>query len=630
MREELRERVDRLPTEPGVYLMRDRRGKIVYIGKAINLRARVRSYFSGGDERPFVALLDDLLGEIEIIIVRNEKEALLLESSLIKQHQPRFNVLLRDDKSFICLRLDEREEWPRLEVVRAQTVHGRLGEEVARARGVRIFGPYSSAWSIRETLRLVNRHFRLRTCSDHQFEQCRRDHRPCMQYQIGRCPGPCVGAIDQETYRTNVKDLVLFLEGREATVLDRLRERMEAASEALQFEAAARFRDQLAAVEQSLEKQRTVSPEKIDRDVMGFHREADRLLIYLLYIRGGKLIGGRTFPFKGQEFPTEELLASFAALYYGEGNPIPDELLLPLELDEAGSLEELLNEKRAEVRGRRVAVLTPKRGAKAELVEMARKNAESSFKETKRTGDETHAMLSRLQQALGLVALPRRIECFDISLFQGREAVGSKVALLDGEPDKARYRRYRIKTVSGTDDFAMLYEVLTRRIKQGDLPDLFLIDGGKGQLGSVAAAMRDAGIKLDLASLAKSRALEGAPSEEVEHSAERVFVEGRKDPIVLKQNSPELFMLARARDEAHRFAITYHRALRSRSTIRSAVSDIPGVGETRRKALLRHFGSMTRLRAATEEELAAVDGIGPALAKTIHEALAPPSASENA
>ncbi len=616
----LQNKLDHLPTEPGVYLMKDRSGEIVYVGKAVNLRNRVRSYFNrSGDERAFVALLDELLGDLETIVVRSEKEALLLESELIKKHKPRFNVMLRDDKSFICLRLDEQAAWPRLEVVRAAQVKGGPGRARPDAQdGARTFGPYSSASSIRETLRLINRHFQLRTCTDRQMELCARRRRPCMQYQIGRCPGPCIEAIAPETYRSHVRDVVLFLEGKEATVAERIRERMLQASERTQFEIAARLRDQLRAIERSLEKQRMVAAEDdVDRDVLGVYREADRLVFYLLYVRRGRLTGGRTFPFTGQEFPTEELIASFVDLYYGGEALIPDEILLPVELEDAEATEVWLSEKR----GRKVAVRTPRRGNKAELVEMAQRNAQNAFLEHRHTREELASLLGRLQRALGLRKVPRRIECYDISLFQGSSAVGSKVSFLDGEADRLQYRRFRIKSVAGTDDFAMLYEVLTRRAKQGDLPDLFLIDGGKGQLASAAAALKDAGVEADLASLAKSRALEGDASSPVEHSLERVFVLGRKDPVILRQNSPELFLLARLRDEAHRFAITYHRLLRGRRTLRSALEDIPGVGGARRRALLKHFGSLKRVREAAPEAIAAVDGIGPALAEQIFAAL---------
>ncbi|MFN7132740.1 MAG: excinuclease ABC subunit UvrC, partial [Myxococcales bacterium] len=479
MEQALQDKLDRLPTEPGVYLMKDHAGRVIYVGKAVNLRARVRSYFNrGGDSRAFVALLDRVLGDLEVMVVHNEKEALLLESALIKTHKPRFNVLLKDDKSFICLRLDEKAKWPRLEVVRAHNL---------QRDGARYFGPYSSATSIRETLRTINRHFQLRTCNDQMLELCHKRNRPCILFQIGRCPGPCIDAITPDDYRRNVRDTVLFLEGKEVALADRIKQRMLEASDRLDFESAARLRDQVRAIERSLEKQRTVSTEPIDRDVFGLYREGDRLMLYVVYVRTGRILGGRAFPFSGQEFPDEELLSSFVDVYYGSDQFLPDEVLLPFDLEDLEAKEAWLSD----MRGRRVHVKSPRRGALAELVSLAQRNAETAFHENRRTRDETEAMLVRLQNALGLKRVPRRIECYDISLFQGASAVGSQVTFTEGEPDKARYRKFKIKTVTGTDDFAMLYEVLTRRAKKGlatgDLPDLFVIDSGKGQLGSAAA-----------------------------------------------------------------------------------------------------------------------------------------------
>ncbi len=629
MQEAVRDKLDHLPTEPGVYLMKNREGEIVYVGKAINLRSRVRSYFTRGDDRAFVALLDEILGDIEVIVVRNEKEALLLESELIKKHKPRYNMQLRDDKSFICLRLDQTAAWPRLEIIRSAQLQRKKGQPRVIPTGIahdraHYFGPYSSATSIRETLRLIHRHFRIRNCSDSQMEDCRRKKRPCLQYQIGRCPGPCIQAITEEEYCQNVQEVILFLKGKEATVLERIHQRMNEASDKLEFELAARFRDQIRAIENSLERQRTVSAEDIDRDVVGFYREADRLVVYLLFIRSGRLLGGRTFPSNGQEFPIEELLSSFVDLYYNGDTLLPDEILLPVELEDAQACETWLSEKR----GQKVRVLTPKRGAKAELVELANKNAETSFHENRHSKEELAAMLGRLQKSLGLSRLPHTTECFDISLFQGNSAVGSKVRFLDGEPDKAGYRRFRIKTVKGTDDFAMLYEVLRRRIAQGDLPDLLVIDGGKGQLASAAAALQDANVRADLVSLAKSRVLAGKMTEPVKRSLERVFVLGRKDPVLLPPDSPELFLLQRLRDEAHRFAIRYHRLLRNRRTLHSLLEDIPGVGSVRRKALLSHFGSLKHLREANPLQISEVEGIGPSLAEQIYSALQEPAGDE--
>src|SRR5512147_825016 len=462
MHDALRQTLETLPAEPGCYLMKDRAGEVVYVGKAASLRSRVRSYFDAGrgDDRLFVPLLEDLLGDIEVIVTRSEKEAVLLENELIKKHKPRFNVRLRDDKDFIVLRLDEVHPFPRLEVRRARE---------ARRPGARYFGPYSSASSIRETLRIVNRYFQLRTCTDHVFDHRKR---PCILYQIHRCPAPCVYEIPEAEYRQSVEDAVEFLEGRESELVDRLRARMDEAARELRFEDAARLRDQLGAVERSLEKQRVLMADRADRDVVGLYREGPDLVVQVLSMRGGKLQDSRSHPFREQEFPDDEILSSFLSLYY-EQNAAPDEVLVPLEPVQADALADVLSERR----GRRVRLLTPQRGAKAELLEQA---------------------MAALTRALHLARAPRWMECYDISTFQGALAVGSGVSFKDGEPDKDNYRRYKVKGVAGQDDFAMLHEVITRRLRraigEGQFPDLVVIDGGKGQLNAALAAAKDLGV----------------------------------------------------------------------------------------------------------------------------------------
>ncbi|WP_223634778.1 excinuclease ABC subunit UvrC [Corallococcus sp. EGB] len=605
----LQEKLDALPTEPGVYLMKDKRGTIIYVGKAINLRSRVRSYFNrSGDTRVFVSLLDTMLGDLETVLVHNEKEALLLENELIKKHKPRFNVLLKDDKQFISLRLDRTQPFPRLEVVRKY-----------EKDGARYFGPYSSAGAIRETLRLINRYFRLRTCTDHVLANRKR---PCLLYQIGRCPAPCVYPVSPEDYRKSVDEVAMFLEGKAGQLIEGLRARMKRASMELKFEEAARVRDQLLAIERSLERQKVATTDFKDQDVFALYREGDRILFYVLHVRQGRLNGGQAFPFGSQEFPDDELLASFVNLYYDQGGFVPEEVLLPLEPgDGTDGLEALLSERK----GDRVRVFVPKRGEKHELVNMAVKNAEQAFVERKRTKDETDTVLSRLQSKLGLRNFPRRMECYDISHFQSSSIVASQVAVTDGETDKSRYRKYKIKSVEKQDDFASMYEVITRRLKrgleEGDLPDLLVIDGGKGQLASAHAAMKDLGVEgVDVVGLAKSRDQEVFDRDaESAKSPERVFVLGRKDPIVLPQNSAEMFMLTRMRDEAHRFAITFQGKSMRKSSLRSALEDIPGVGEGRRKMLLRHFGSLKRVGEASIEELTEV--VGPAMAERVHAGL---------
>ena len=506
----LRKKLDELPAAPGCYLMKDRRGEVVYVGKASSLRSRVRSYFdaSRGDDRAFVSLLDDLLGDLEVIVTHSEKEAVLLENELIKRHRPRFNIRLRDDKDFIVLRLDERHPFPRLEVRRARE---------PRRAGARYFGPYSSASSIRETLRVVNRHFQLRTCTDHVFDHRKR---PCILFQIKRCPAPCVYDVPEAEYRQSVEDAMEFLEGRESDLVERLRGRMDEAAGALRFEDAARLRDQLQAVERSLEKQRVLMADRADRDVVGLYREGPDLVVQVLAMRGGKLQDSRTYPFHEQEFPDEETLSSFLSLYY-EQNPAPEEILVPVEPVEADALADVLSERR----GRRVRILTPQRGAKADLLDVAARNAAQGFKSWHEKDERREQALEALTRALHLGKPPRWMECYDISTFQGALAVGSGVSFRDGEPDKANYRRYKVKGVSGQDDFAMLYEVVSRRLRraigEGAFPDLLVIDGGKGQLNAALAAAKDLGVPtkpspgnvgapfVELVGLAKSRLVGG-------------------------------------------------------------------------------------------------------------------------
>ena len=611
--EALEEKLERLPAAPGVYLMKDSRGEVIYVGKAVNLRSRVRSYFGrSSDTRAFIPFLESWLADLDTVVVTNEKEALLLENELIKRYQPRFNVLLKDDKNFICLRLDPAAEWPRLEVVRR-----------FKRDGAMYFGPYASASSIRETLRIINRYFQLRTCSDHVLHHRRR---PCLLHQIGRCPAPCVYDVSRTEYAESVREVALFLEGKGGELIDALRTRMKGAAQELRFEQAARLRDQLYAIERSLERQKIATTETIDQDVFGSHREADRLVVYVLDVRQGRLNGGQSFPFTGQEFPDEELLGSFVNLYYGEDNVLPDEVLLPLRPE--GGLEplaELLTEKR----GRRVRVLVPQRGEKLRLVEMSAANARQALLDQRRSRDELEAVLERLRERLHLSRVPRRMECFDISHFQGATIVASQVAMTEGELDRSRYRRFRIKSVHAQDDFASMYEVVSRRLRRGreatDLPDLLVIDGGKGQLASARAAMKDLGVSIDVVGLAKSREIDSDDRAAVSaRSPERVFIPEKKDPIVLPQNSPELFLLMRIRDEAHRFAITYQQKLMRRRNFRSVLEDIPGVGEGRKKALLRAFGSLKRIREASIEELAAEAGLGTTLAERIHAHLHAP------
>jgi excinuclease ABC subunit C len=627
--------LDRLPTDPGVYLMKDRRAKIIYVGKAANLRQRVRQYFqpATGDTRAFVPLLEGIVANIDTVVTSNEKEALLLENNLIKQHQPRFNVKLTDDKNYLVLRLDPRSKWPRLEVVR------KIANDKAN-----YYGPYHSATACRETLRVVNRHFQLRICTDHTLES---RQRPCLQYQIKRCLAPCVLPISVDEYAEQVRFVGLFLEGKNDELLDDLRGRMKEAAMATAFERAATLRDQIRSLESVLESQRVVQDSFVDQDVVGFHREGQAVEIVVLFIRQGKLVGNRAFSFGKQEFPDDEILSSFLGLYYDlQGTP-PAQVLLPFAIADDGVKAEWLSEKL----GKKVDVVTPQRGPRHDLVELARKNAAASFVSRRDRGKDSEVTLARLQRRLGLVRIPRVIECFDISHVQGTDPVASMVVFEDGEPAKARYRTYRIKRAQGGDDFASMYEVLSRRFRRGreatadddpwKLPDLLVVDGGKGQLGVALAAARDTGVDirpgagLPIVALAKERdRLAGEATEPTTDSEtadsrsnraasttrpDRVFLAHGKDPIPIGPTSAEMYVLSRLRDEAHRFAVGFHRSQRKRRTLRSALSSIAGVGPVRQRALLRHFGSMRKVGEASIEQLLAAPGITERAAMAIRD-----------
>ncbi|GFE57439.1 excinuclease ABC subunit UvrC [Geobacter sp. AOG1] len=597
-------RINNLPSAPGVYLMKGKDGQVLYVGKARELKKRVRSYFTAArDARYHIRFLMERVADIQVIVTDTEKEALILENTLIKQYRPRYNFNLRDDKTYFSLRLDPTEEFPRLGIVR----------KVPRD-GARYFGPYASAAAAREVLKQLYKIFPLR---HYPLETCRRRRRPCLFYQIRQCSAPCHGLISPQDYAALVDGATLFLSGRSSELVRLFQQRMATAAGKEEYETAARYRDLLQAIRVTVEKQKMVSHVG-DADVVGFHREGNRMELSLLFIRGGSLIGSRSYSL-AWELDDAEGIASFLREYYSGEVMIPDELLVPLPLPESDAFAEFLGEKR----GKRVAVTHPLRGTKLELVRLAEKNAITSARDKEQRAADSHTILAELQERLHLPCLPRRIECYDISNLQGGEAVGSGVAFADGKPDKANYRRYRIRSVSGADDFAMLHEVLHRRFRhmpeKGELPDLIIIDGGRGQLSVLTAVLRELGIDdVAAASLAKSRVTREMAAAEISKSDERVFLPGRKNPVVLRQNSPTLLLLARIRDEAHRFAITYHKTLRSKTSLTSELDNIPGIGPVRKKSLLKHFGSLKRMGEATMEELAGVPGITGELARAIH------------
>jgi len=616
MNDTLKEKIKNLPRAPGVYLMKSTRGEVIYVGKAINLNARVRSYFvqAPSDTRPFVALLDKMLEDIEVMLVHSEKEALLLENELIKKHQPKYNILLRDGKTYLSLRIDLRQAFPRIEIVRS-----------TQDDGATYFGPYDSATDIREVLRMIRRHFQLRVCSDKTLATRKR---PCLVHQMGRCPAPCVFEVSADEYRQHVEAVMLLLKGRSKQLLDFLKTRMQQCSEALRFEEAARLRDQLEALSRSQEKQVVVLDNLEDRDFLGFAQNSHKLSVYVLQLRQGRISGGRSFGFKQQGIPVEEVFSSFLNLYYAAESFIPQHILLPMSLQEdAQALVALLRERKHA----KVEIRTPCRGKWLSLLQTAQENAQNHLHEYGQEED-TPQLLASLQQKLALKKLPRWVECWDVSHSQGKSLVASKVAALEGKLEKSLYRRFHLKTVASNDDFQSLYEVISRRLKQakeagGPFPDLMVVDGGKGQLSAAMAAARDLGLggEMDWIGLAKSRLLsQPLPQETSLRSEERIFLPGRKEALVLPQNAAELLFLVRLRDEAHRFAVTFQRKTARKQLLRTQLDEIPGIGHARKTSLLQHFGSYQRLEKASCAQIAEVDGIGEALAAKLVDFLHKP------
>lgn len=605
------EKLANLPPRPGVYLMRDRAGKVIYVGKAKDLRARVRAYFNKSDERSQVQFLVRRVEDIETLVTTNDKEALILENNLIKQYKPRYNIRLKDDKSYLSIKVTVQHPWPRIFATRKIVKDGS-----------RYFGPFSSAVAARETLDIIEKHFLLRNCTDHNFKN---RSRPCLQYQIKRCLAPCVLPVSPENYREQVRRAVLFIEGKEQELLSELKQTMQEKAEALEFEAAAKIRDQILAVEKTLEKQRMVSHWGADQDIFGLYREGGFIEVQVLFVRQGKLTGNQSYSLEDLEFPDEEIMGALLTQFYQGSRFVPEEILLPLELDDWDAREEYLSERK----GKKVSLLVPQRGDKRQLVEMAIQNAGQSFSERHDQEKGREKMLRELQAKLRLRNYPQRIECFDISTMHGAHAVGSMVTFFNGEPDKSRYRHYRIRTIdpsSGGDDFGMMLEVLKRRFARGkaesDLPDLVVVDGGKGQLAMALAAMAEIGVSgVEAVGLAKMRVQSAPRSAEIERSEERVFLPGQSNPMTLKRNSNALFLLQRVRDEAHRFAITHHKKLRSRQTLYSALDRIPGVGGARKRALLRAFGSLKRIEEATLEDLLSVPSVNEKIAQQILQSL---------
>ena len=607
----LKERLDSLPTRPGVYLMKDVAQKVVYVGKAINLRNRVRSYFhaTGGHTRKVRRLVEHI-DDFEFIVTDSELEALILECNLIKKHRPRFNVRLKDDKRYPYIKITVQEDYPRIYTVRRM-----------QSDGARYFGPYTSSKAVHQTMELLRKLFPYLTC---KREITGQDKRPCLYYHIGRCAGPCIGAVSKEEYRALINQVILFLEGRQERIIATLRQEMEAAAQEWNYERAAALRDQIEALETVIEKQKVVFAAGNDQDVIAFARDDGQACVQTFFIRGGKLIGREYFVLTGTyEEESSEIMTSFVKQFYDQAAYVPPRILLQHNVDEAMVIEGWLRQKR----GTKVSIHVPRRGKGRELVRMVAENAMETLAQLRAEWAAEQARqvtaLDELLEYLDLEQAPTRIECYDISNIQGTSATGSMVVFVKGVPRKSDYRRFRIKGVEGADDYAMLQEVLRRRFKRvakerhrtedaqeawGILPDLLVVDGGKGQLNAAREVMTELGVDhIPTIGLAKQR--------------EEVFVPGRSKPILLPRDSEGLYLLQRVRDEAHRFAITYHRNLRERKGLTSKLDAIPGIGAKRRQALMRHFGSLDAIRDASVEELAAVGGMNVKVAEHIKEHL---------
>ncbi len=603
----LKEKMTSAPRSPGVYIMLDEPGKVIYVGKANDLKSRIASYFTGRDTRPMAPFLMARLNDIEFITTATEKEALILENNLIKKHRPRYNVILRDDKTYYHLSINPADPYPRLQLVRKRLNDAAL-----------YFGPYPSGLAARETLRFVQQIFPLRTCRDRDFQL---RSRPCLEYQIGRCLAPCRNVIDQTTYRKLADSAVSFLQGRRRELIADLKKQMEVAAEELNFEEAARLRDRIGALEHALEKQNVDWGEGEDQDALGIHADGEIYQLYILFVRGGKLLGSKSFTPVKTKADEGEVISSVLEQYYDVSN-IPDEIIVPCSLPD----EELIAEWLADKKGKKVPLTVPHRGAKKALAEMASANARELLAVSRKKEDEKEAALAVLQEKLMLARLPRRIECYDISNIGGKNAVGSMVVFQNGAPDKSGYRRFRIKTADEPDDYGMMREVLTRRFNGPDPPpDLVVVDGGKGQLNVALSVLADLRIKLDIVGLAKEeksflaakRRLQGKPVK----SEDRVYLPRRKDAVYLSSRPAALAILQQARDEAHRFAVSYHRKLKNKSDFRSILDELDDIGPQRRKILLKHFGSVRRIQKASPDDLQKVPGIGKELAEKIYNAL---------
>jgi len=604
------EQLRQVPTDPGVYLLRDAEGNILYVGKAANLRHRVSSYFGATQKlSPKLQRMISRVNDFDFFVTSSEQEALILELNLIKRHHPYYNVRLKDDKTFPYLKIDLNEDWPRLHITRR-----------VKENGGRFFGPFASAKSVRQTVKMLKGIFPFRSCSKPITGT---DSRACLEYHIGHCLAPCIGAVSHQEYDEVIKQVILFLEGKQEKVIQELENRMNRAAEALEFEKATLFRDQIQAILKVIEGQRIATTVRGEQDVIAFASDKDQACVQVFFIRSGKLIGRESFVLQGtrSEEPSQ-IMTSFVKQFYASSPYIPPVLLLQYPVEDAAVIESWLQSKR----GGKVHIQVPSRGNKKQLVNIVAENARQGLEQLKIkqlvAPAAVEAALDEIKRELQLPRTPVRMEGYDISDIQGTAAVGSMVVFEKGKPKPSHYRRFRIKTVAGADDYAMLQEVLRRRFKRislkssdasapdtwASLPDLVLIDGGKGQLNATRAAMQEIGAGfVSIASLAKEN--------------EEIFIPQKTKPVILPKSSSGLQLLQRLRDEAHRFAISYHLRVRKKAAFASALDVIPGIGPKRKHALIKQFGSVQAIQQASTEELAATKSMSQSLAKRIKEYL---------
>ena len=598
----LEEQVEQLPTGPGVYLFKSARGSVLYVGKAQNLKSRVRQYVSGGDGRIRIPALVERAASVDVLVTGNVKEALLLENELIKQHRPPFNVRLRDDKQYLALRIDEKEAWPRVTMVRR-----------FRKDGAQYFGPYTSSVALKSSLSKLRRLFPLRSCTEGTFKDYARRGRPCIEYEMKRCLGPCCDLTERDAYAEQVRGTILFLRGKSRELVDNMESEMSQAAGEERFEDAARLRDRIEAVERTIESQQIVTEAGVDRDVFAIARAGGEVEVQVLHVREGRVIGARDFSFSNVRIDDAEVMSSFLGQYYGsgEGHAPPREILTSVDFDDDGALPLLWKERFEQ----NVSIRRAQGGGGRRLIEIAERNASLSLATRLAARESVDTALDELEARCHLSVRPRRIECYDVSNLAGTLAVASRVVFEDGEPIKKDFRRYRIREAAAGDDYACMREVLDRRllrVSTEPLPDLLMVDGGRGQVGVVCAALEDTKLEVEVLGISKERDDE-SPSLRVKRSgglkAERLFRPGRANPILLNPSSRGLLLLQRIRDESHRFAIEFQRELRSKINMTSILEELPGIGPTKRRALLKTLGSLRAVRNASAEELSAVPSI---------------------